>query len=88
MGPKNKKQFVQIQNNTSQASATTVACNCTIEMGQKSKVQQATYMLFSIKFFSPVLFMQFVPQPFVFIHSSLNSVLKHLEPVGQRKQKF
>lgn len=57
----------------------------------RAKVKCATsYLLiffFSIQLLSPVLFMQFVPQPFMFIHSSLNSVLKHLKPVGQRKQK-
>lgn len=34
--PKNKtNQNVQIQKDTSQASATTVACDCTIEIGQR-----------------------------------------------------
>lgn len=63
-----------------------LARDCTMKIGQKSNVQQADSLLFSIQLFSPVLFMQYVPQPFMFIHSSLNSVLKHFKPVRQKKK--
>lgn len=47
-GLKHKKVNVQIQKkNTSQAIPTTVARDCTIEMGQNSNVQQASYIILS-----------------------------------------
>lgn len=90
-GLKHKKVNVQIQKNTSQAIPTTVARDCTIEMGQNSNVQQASYIILPIFWISLVLLMQFLPHTFLHVvipvvrmsamsqpvlHNTLHSTLK------------